>query len=192
MTDLRANLAEAWTRIPPDVRDEGRDWWPSAAHDIAGLGIRFGVPFTRLTYCAAALSPGIPWSGVMDTLELLLCALRDYEDMPRGSGHLTFGYRGRERAWGILTTGDTSLCRGPKVIEVASALQGEADAVPVDRHLIRAATGRDVAQVSPKQMSVIAEATREVAHHSLEEARAIQASIWLVGSRNVVRRRKES
>lgn len=188
--DFENNIFEAWARMLPEDRWAGRDWWPSAAADVADEAIRFGIRYERVAYAAAALSPGIPWVGTMQTLRLILEAHRDGLDMPRGSGHLTFGYRGRERAWGILQTGDTSLCRGPKVEAVAGCLLGIDDSVPVDRHLIRVATGENWSQVKPPTMLAIADATRAAAFAHGEAASSLQAGIWIVGSRNVVRKRK--
>lgn len=177
------NIGLAWAEISPDDRLEARAWWPNASDDVWMLAAWFDVPFKSAAYAAAAISPGIPWVGTIQTLESLLDAYNRGHDMPRGSGHLTFGYRGRERAWGILGTGDTTLCRGPKVEAVAACLMGDQTAVPVDRHLIRAATGAASDGASVKVMREIADATRAAAFHLGEEARAVQAGIWIVGSR---------
>lgn len=175
------NLARHALTLTSHQIIEGDRWWRNAGAAVADLGRAFGVRQERVVYAAAALSPGIPWTGVLETLELLLVANRDWQDMPRGSGHLTFGYRGRERAWAILREGKTELCKGVKVEAVAANLFGDYDEVAVDRHVVRAATGADIVQVSTAQSKAIAKAVQVVAYVRGWQPAGFQAAIWLAG-----------
>lgn len=194
------NLVDAIGALTAEDRAAGREWWPGAIAEVNNLAIRFGVRYETVAYAAAALSPGIPWEGTLETLELLLTANRDgATEMPTGSGHLTFGYAPRRKAWAIITepSGPNrskvyDLCRGPKVEAIAGILlEADPDAVPVDRHVTRAATGVDIAQVSPGDMGRIAEAMRVIADALGERPCDLQAALWIAGTRASRRIRAE-
>jgi hypothetical protein len=179
------NLVDAVDALTPDDIAEGRVWWPRATAEVAWLATFYGVPFERAAYAAAALSPGLRWSATIEMLRLLLDALAAGEpDFPRGVGHMTFGYRGRERAWAILQGAATSTCRGPKVEAVAANLLGDLDTVAVDRWVTRAATGSDViVQVPPVQLTKIAGALRLLAAIRGIRPAELQAALWVHGVR---------
>lgn len=188
------NLHDAIGRLSLTDVVAGREWWPAAADEVHARAIRFGVRYETAAYAVAALSPGIPWEGALDTLDLLLVANRDGAPMPTGSGHLTFGYRDRRKAWAIITEPNGpnrsevyGLCRGPKVEAVAAVLLGDPNAVPVDRHVIRAATGTSLRQVGLLDSRRISTALQALAYYAGADASALQAALWIAGSRSTRR-----
>jgi hypothetical protein len=178
-----ANLSRAASSLTPDDVAEGRLWWVRARDEVAWLAEFYGLPFERVAYAAAALSPGLRWEATLDTLRMLLDAHAAGAPMPRSVGHLTFGHRDREKAWGILAGGASTLCRGPKVEAVAANLLGDLNAVAVDRHIVRAATGSDRRQVSPATTAKIAGALRLLAAIRGMRPAELQAALWVAGSR---------
>jgi len=183
---VATNLLAAINALSADDVAEGKLWWPRAADEVAWLATFYGVAFERVAYAAAALSPGLRWTATLDTLRLLLDARAAGAAMPTGSGHLTFGYRDRTKAWAILTESQSqiSLCRGPKVEAVAANLLGDLDQVAVDRHVVRAATGReDLRQASPSAMRKIAGAVRLLAVVRGLRPAELQAAIWCAAQR---------
>lgn len=182
-----ANLARAVDRLDEIDVAEGRIWWPRAAAEIAWLADVHGMPFRTLAYAAAALSPGLRWEATLEALRLLLDARAAGEpSYPRGVGHLTFGYRDRAKAWAILTGGRDAwqVCRGPKVEAVAANLLGDLEAVAVDRHIVRAATGSDRRQVSPAGAAKIAGAVRLLAVIRGIRPAELQAALWVHSARS--------
>jgi hypothetical protein len=179
------NLAHAAGRLTSEHIAEGRLWWPRAADEVAWLARYYSVPYRTLAHAAAALTPGLRWTATLEVLQLLLDARAAGETTyPRGVGHLTFGYRDREKAWAILRGGRDawSLCSGPKVEAIVANLLGDLDAVAVDRHVTRAALGRDVRQVSPASMRRIAGAVRLLAVIRGLRPAELQAALWFAGS----------
>jgi hypothetical protein len=185
-----ANLALAADALTPDEIAEGRLWWPRAQDEIDWLARSYGLPFERVAQAAAALSPGLRWEATLDVLTMLLDARAAGEpSYPRGTGHLTFGYRDRAKAWGILA-GEIAACRGPKVEAIAANLLGDLDAVAVDRHVVRVATGSDRRQVSPATMRRIAAALALLAVIRGLRPAELQAALW-VASRDGLLSRPE-
>jgi hypothetical protein len=183
---VATNLLTAINALSEDDVAEGKLWWPRAADEVAWLANFYDVAFERLAYAAAALSPGLRWTATLDALRMLLDARAAGAAMPTGSGHLTFGYRDRAKAWAILTESQSqiSLCRGPKVEAIAANLLGDLDQVAVDRHVVRAATGReDLRQVSPSAMRRIAAAVRLLAVVRGLRPAELQAAIWCAATR---------
>lgn len=180
-----ANLARAASELTPEDWDEGRLWWPRACDEVNWLAGHYGVPYRTLTYAAAALSPGLRWEATLDTLRDLLDARAAGEPTFPRTGHATFGWRDRRKAWAILTGGRDAwqACRGPKVEAVAANLLGDLNAVAVDRHIVRAATASDRRQVSPPASAKIAEAVRVLAVVRGVRPAALQAALWVHSTR---------
>jgi hypothetical protein len=179
-----ANIAREVDRLTPDDLAEGRLWWPRARDEVAWLADYYRVPFRRLAHAAAALSPGLRWTKTLDVLRLLLDARAAGEPTYPRTGDATFGFRDRQKAWAILAGGEGSgLCRGPKVEAVLANLLGDLDAVAVDRHIVRAATGSDRRQVSPAASTKIAGAMRLLASIRGMRPAELQAALWVARSR---------
>lgn len=173
-------LTAAVTGLTADDLNVGMHWHAERRYELIDLAGDSGLEWERLAWAAAALSPGLSWPGTMEGLSLLLTALVAGQGMPRGTGHLTFGYRGRERAWAILTTDvdPATVARGPKVEALAANLLGDLDRVVVDRHVTRAATGLDLVQPSVAQYRMIANAVALQAVLRGIRPAQLQAALW--------------
>lgn len=181
-----ANLARAADQLTPDDLAEGRLWWPRATDEVAWLAGHYRVPFRMLAYAAAAVSPGLRWEATLDVLRDLLDArAAGAPTFPR-TGHATFGFRDRAKAWAILEGGPDAWqrCSGPKVEAVAANLLGDLDAVAVDRHIVRAATGSDRRQVAPATAVKIAGAVRLLAVIRGLRPAELQAALWVHSSKS--------
>lgn len=182
-----ANLMVAVKALTPEDLNAGRAWYPAQSRRLAAIAAEYGVTFEQAAYAAAALSPGLSWDATIETLLLLLDARQAGDaDFPRGRGHLTFGYRDRAKAWAILSSAAhnmSELCRGPKVEAIAAALLGDLNAVPVDRHIVRAATASEVRQVSPATTGKIAASVSILALARGLRPAELQAALWTAGHR---------
>lgn len=176
-----ANLARAVDRLTPDDLSEGRLWWPRAADEVAWLADQYRVPFRTLAYAAAALSPGLRWEATLEALQLLLDARAAGEPTFPRTGHATFGFRDRAKAWAILAGGRDAWqqCRGPKVEAVVANLLGDLTRVAVDRHIVRAATGSDRRQVSAAAAAKIERSLALLATLRGVRPAELQAALWV-------------
>lgn len=180
------DIARLWTAVQsvtPSEYEAGTRWYPDAASSLRALAERHHTPYDRVVYAAAVLSPGLRWPATLELLERLLLAFVAGDPMPR-TGHATFGFRPREKAWEILRSGDRAQCSGVKVEAFAAALLGDRDAVVVDRHLINfAGAAGDPAdrrrQVHPAESRKIAAAVRTFAYALGLSPRDVTAALWI-------------
>lgn len=180
-----ANLAREVDKLTPDDLANGAVWWKLAVLDVAWLASHYGVPYERVAYATAAVSPGLRWRATVDIVQMLLDARAAGAEMPSDRGHMTFGLRDRRKAWRILAGDDAkALCRGPKVEAMAANLLGDLSAVCVDRHIIRAATGSDRRQVSPATSRKIADALRLLAGIRGVAPAELQAALWVARAKS--------
>lgn len=176
-------LWQAIRELTPAEVTAGSMWYDGAMVSLKHLSTRYEVGYQRVVYAAATLSPGLRWPATLELLELLLVALRDDQPMPR-TGHATFGFRPREKAWLILKTGNTGLCRGLKVKAFAQALLGDRTAVVVDRHLldlsgVNGTSSDRRRQPTPRQRVAIADAVSALSVAAGVSARDATAALWI-------------
>lgn len=179
MREFIRPIALATHRLSPADVGAGERWYPQAAAELeVRIARPYLVPFERACWAAAAISPGLSWPATITALQLLVDAHDAGEPFPRTGIQATFGFRGHERAWRILTTDvdPTSVARGPKVEAFASNLLGDYQPVVVDRHLARAA-GLD-RQPNRSEYDRIARALATVALTMSLRPAHLQAALW--------------
>jgi hypothetical protein len=194
-----ANLRAATMDLTAREIAIGKDWYPAAFARLVRKTVEYpDVSGWTLVYAAACLSPGLSWEATLETLTVLLDArLSGAVTFPRRGVHATFGFRGHERAWEILTTDvdPTTIARGPKVEAFVANLLGDLTTVTVDRHVCRAAglvgslvkgrIARTIPQPTSRQVGEITAALRAVAPLRSLQPAELQAALWAASARGM-------
>lgn len=166
--DAVARLVSTYHRADDSVKEAGRAWYPSAAEHAAALGPNGAAVI-------AALSPRSAWA---ENVANARCVVLGECSTP-----LRAFRRNVERARALAAGAelDDVLGPAPKVRAFAAAIAGDPDAVVVDRHAYRAATGADYPTrglgVAPYR--AVAEVYRDAAGLVAETPRDLQAIIWV-------------
>lgn len=206
--NIRGHLLIAADRLTEREIAVGRSWYPAAAHQLREIFDEFHLDawlpraggsgdWGRFVSAAACISPGLSWDATLSGLRILVAAAKAEEPTyPRKGLHTTFGWRGYDRAWALLTSTISvgEVAHGPKVEAFANNLLGDLGAVTIDRHICRAAgiVGRGKAR-GPKAIPIpqpSAREAREIRVHLIEVARTrglrpaeFQAALWAASAR---------
>ncbi len=153
----------------PEQRRDGAAWYPDALDICQRAADRHGHDTFSVVAAMAILSANTSWNKNVSMTRGLAASRRF-----RNPG--TFQKIAR-KAWDALR-GDITVIRGPKTQAFARAIAGDARAVVVDRHILRA-LGHWRNGVSPRQYERYAREITQAADIVRVAPAVLQATIWL-------------
>jgi hypothetical protein len=167
----------AWLRASACDHADGVEWYDRAGAHADSLAAASPFTFEQCAAVIAVLSPQTPWPANRATATLFVrWAAAGHKRMPKtGSGFLA----NREKAWAILTTGDLSYVRGPKVSAFFANITGDLNAVTVDLWMMRL-LDPDWNERAPQGRAYerAADDIRFVASLVGKPPRDVQATVW--------------
>lgn len=180
MTDAERKLIALYAQASPAIRRRGRSWYPETNRRLRQIAERTGSTPAHAAAVFAIVSPMVQVMTALDWTEQILMGERAYGAFPR-------------QAWSIeaalSTRYPSRYVSGPKVNPFYRAIQGDADALVLDRWALYAAGHEQRASSIPRAVwREIEAAYRAAAAACGESVRAFQAIVWIVVRESTPRR----
>lgn len=160
-------FSEHYHASPEHVRATGRDWYAVAQDTAREYAEAWDLPLPMVAGIIAALSQRQTWQVNLRMARLCIAGER-----PRGlSGPI-------DKALAIRAGADPeTVLTGNKIRAFYRAILGDADAVVLDVHMLRAA-GHTGNKTTPKQYQTLANILTAEAHAAGETPAHFQAIVW--------------
>lgn len=172
MTDAERKLLALYAQASPAVRRRGRSWYPETQRRLRAIAQRTGSTPAHAAAVFAIVSPMVQVMTALEWTEQILEGERTYGAFPRQSLAI-------QAALG--TRYPRRYVSGPKVNPFYRAIQGDRDALVLDRWALFAAGHTARASSIPRAVwSEIETAYRAAAAAVGETVRAFQAIVWIV------------
>jgi hypothetical protein len=158
-----------WQRTTDYDRARGHRWYSDAEEIVSSIAAASRHTVKEVAFAMAALSQEMAWER-----NIALCLTMAMSHRFQNPGTLKLV---ATRAWDCLQGNFDSLI-GPKVNAFALNLTGDRQAVTIDRHMIRAATGK-LLRAEGAFYDLLAEGLRVAAVSVGWSPREFQAVLWL-------------
>ena len=188
---LRSRLLAAWNMTSPDDRDNGRAWYPAGEIDGSIIGQMAGLSVEAGTGILALISPGLSWPRTVSNSTQIVAQWAGHPARPIQAYPAQV-----DKALRILNGEDPwTVVTGLKVFPFWRGLNGDLQAIPLDRHSFRVAYDWSLSSENAAhglRSRLLREAVHDayvlVARELQEWPRDLQAILWLWYRRTQLRR----
>lgn len=180
MTEAERKLIALYEKASPAVRRRGRSWYPETNRRLREIAVRTDSTPAHAAAIFSIVSPMVQVMTALDWTEQILAGERTYGAFPRQAYAI-------QAALG--TRYPVRYVSGPKVNPFYRAIQGDTNALVLDRWALYAAGHEQRASSIPRAVwREIESAYRSAAAACGESVRAFQAIVWIVVRESTPRR----